>query len=499
MYRVMIVDDEEPVLDSFSFIFKKYVSDFSLCGKARTGTEALREIKDKNPDLVFMDIQMPGMDGMETIRQLRPMFPHIIFILATAYERFDIAQKAIHLGVFSYLVKPVSRNTILEELDKVKKFLDTRKKESDIHLEEEQFLKRSRNENLNKFLTSLIWKNPDKDSWFDFCRLFSINCERAAIHLVGGLSSVSMDIRRDLYGDMVQKIQYKYNCLSAELGDKLILFFPEERDLKDLDKQLRIILKGVENVNFLLGSGDVYHYTEITQSFSEAFRPFSDSEESENKINSEQKNIFSVFKGILSNDRNKGEELFQNFWVEKFKYYEFDIAKGKMVALFTLLLQDRENHMLISRHFNIDPAEEIMPIKSMDEWELWAASAMTEFFNLLDIQKSHTYPKPLKKALSYIAENYNQQLQLTSIADECSVTGSYLSRLFSEHLDMKFIDYLNRYRVNQAVLLLRGTELSIKEVSFKVGYQDPNYFSRIFRKIMGISPSDLEKRGTGSC
>jgi len=110
----MIVDDEEPVLDSFSFIFKKYINAFSLCGIARTGLEAIKEIKDKNPDLVFMDIQMPGMDGMETIRQLRPLFPHIIFILATAYERFDIAQKAIELGVFSYLVKPVSRNKILQ-------------------------------------------------------------------------------------------------------------------------------------------------------------------------------------------------------------------------------------------------------------------------------------------------------------------------------------------------------------------------------------------------
>jgi two-component system, response regulator YesN len=491
MYRVMIVDDEEPVLDSFSFIINKYVNDFSLCGKARTGTEAIKEIIEKTPDVVFMDIQMPGMDGIETIRQLRPLFPHIIFILATAYERFDIAQKAIQLGVFSYLVKPVSKNKILEELDKVKKELDKRKKESDNLLEEEQFLNRTRNENLNKFLTSLIWKNPDESSWNDFCHLFSINCERAAISLVGGLSSVSEEIRRDLYGNLVQKIQYKYNCLSSELGDKLILFFPEERNLKDLDKQLRLIINEVNKVNLVLGSGGSYHFSEITKSVTEAFRPFSDSEEIENKRNREQRKIFSVFKGILSNDRNKGEELFKNFWVEKFKQDEFNVAKGKMVALFTLLLHDTENHILIRSNFNIDPAEEIMPLKTMDEWELWAVSAMTELFNLLDLQKSQTYPKPLKKALAYIAENYSHQLQLTSVAEECSVSGSYLSRLFSEHLDTKFIDYINRYRVDQAVLLLRDKNISIKEASFMVGYQNPNYFSRIFRKIMGISPSDL--------
>ncbi|MDA3957120.1 response regulator [Oceanispirochaeta sp.] len=491
MYRVMIVDDEEPVLDSFSFILKKYVNDFTLCAKARTGTEAIKEIKEKNPDVVFMDIQMPGMDGIETIRQLRPLFPHIIFILATAYERFDIAQKAIQLGVFNYLVKPVSKNKILEVLDLVKEDLDKRKKESDTLLEDEQFLKRTKNEKLNKFLTSLIWKNPDADSWNDFCRLFSINCERAAISLIGGLSTVSEEIRRDIFGSLVQKIQYKYNCLSTELGDKLILFFPEEGEMKDLDRQLRLIINEVNKVNLLLGSGGSYHFSEITRSVSEAFRPFSDSKEIEDKRNREQRMIFSVFKGILSNDRNKGEELFKNFWVSKFKQNEFNVAKGKMVALFTLLLHDIENHLLIRSNFNIDPAEEIMPLKTMEEWDLWAASAMTELFNLLDLQKSQTYPKPLKKALSYIAGNYSHQLQLTSVADECSVTGSYLSRLFTEHLDTKFIDYLNRYRVNQAVLLLRDKNISIKEASFMVGYQNPNYFSRIFRKIMGISPSDL--------
>jgi two-component system response regulator YesN len=342
---------------------------------------------------------------------------------------------------------------------------------------------------LNKFLTSLIWKNPDADSWNDFCRLFSINCERAAISLIGGLSTVSEEIRRDIFGSLVQKIQYKYNCLSTELGDKLILFFPEEGEMKDLDRQLRLIINEVNKVNLLLGSGGSYHFSEITRSVSEAFRPFSDSKEIEDKRNREQRMIFSVFKGILSNDRNKGEELFKNFWVSKFKQNEFNVAKGKMVALFTLLLHDIENHLLIRSNFNIDPAEEIMPLKTMEEWDLWAASAMTELFNLL--QKSQTYPKPLKKALSYIAGNYSHQLQLTSVADECSVTGSYLSRLFTEHLDTKFIDYLNRYRVNQAVLLLRDKNISIKEASFMVGYQNPNYFSRIFRKIMGISPSDL--------
>jgi len=492
----MIVDDEEPVLDSFSFIFNKYVSDFTLCGKARSGSEAIKEIKEKTPDLVFMDIQMPGIDGIETIRQLRPLFPDMIFILATAYERFDIAQKAIHLGVFSYLVKPVSRNKILEELEKVKKFLDERRLESENLRSEEQFLEKTRSEMKKKFLSSLIWKNPEEDKWNDFCHVFSISSDRAAVYLIGGISNIAEDLREDIYCEITRNIQYKFNCLTTDLGDKLLLLFPEQRQLTDLENKFRTVLSDWSQYNPILGAGGVYHFSEMTKSFSEAFQPFSDAEDEENKRNKEQRRILSVFKGILTSERNKGEDLFKDFWIDKFKMDSFDVAKGKMVALFTLLLQDMDNHILIQSNFNIDPAEEIMPLETIEEWQDWAANSMKELFNLLEMQKSHTYPKPLKKALSYIAENYNHQLQLTSVAEDCLVTGSYLSRLFSEHLDTKFIDYVNRYRINQAVILLRDKNISIKEASFLVGYQDPNYFSRIFRKFMGVSPSDLEKRGS---
>lgn len=496
MYRVMIVDDEEPVLESISFIFQKYVTDFILCGLARSGTEAIREIKQKSPDLVFMDIQMSGLDGIEVIKQLRPLFPNIVFILSTAYERFDIAQKAIRLGVFSYLVKPVSKNKILEELDKVKEYLDIRKEESEIQLEEVHLLEKTRSEMQKSFLASLIWNNPEKKKWDEFTRAFSINCEKAAIYLIGGISQVSVDVRADIFKSITQKIQYKYNCLSCELGDKFLFLFPEERDLKYLEVKMRDIINQMEKYDLILGVGSTYHYSEITNSFSEAYLPFSDSKSESQRRDSQQIKILSLFKNIEKSDRDIGEDLFKEYWIDIFKKDSFPVAKGKMVALFTLLLQDIESHILIDNHFNIEPAEEIMPLESIDAWQKWAVGAMESLFSALDMQKNHSYPLPLNKALSYIAENYKQRLSLTMVAERCLVSGSYLSRLFSEHLDINFIDYLNRYRINQAVILIRDKNITIKEVSYLVGYQNPNYFSRIFRKFMGVSPSDLEKRGS---
>ena len=124
MYSVLIVDDEEPVLESYTFLVQEAGEDFTVCGTARSGEQALALAQRSRPDIVLMDIAMPGMDGLDTIKELQRSFPETLYILSTAYERFDLAQRAIPLGVFSYLVKPVSRKRFMETLQQARKHLD---------------------------------------------------------------------------------------------------------------------------------------------------------------------------------------------------------------------------------------------------------------------------------------------------------------------------------------------------------------------------------------
>jgi two-component system response regulator YesN len=169
----------------------------------------------------------------------------------------------------------------------------------------------------------------------------------------------------------------------------------------------------------------------------------------------------------------------------------FPVAQGKMIALFTLLLGKFDSRLLSVSNFTIDPAEEIMELKSIAEWIEWSSGSINRLREVSRINQNQLYPRPLAAAMSYIRENYKKPLQLSLVAEECGITGSYLSRLFKEHLGITFIDYLNRFRLNKAIILLEEKKYSIKEISYLAGYQDPNYFSRIFRRHMGISPSDL--------
>lgn len=495
MYQVMIVDDEEPVLDSFAFILNNNTTDFELCAKARSGTEAVRLINEQSPDLVFMDIQMPGINGIDAIKQVRNKFPKIVFILATAYERFDIAQKAIPLGVFSYIVKPVSRKTLLDELLKVKIHLDGLRKQDLRRLEDTQLLKKTKDEETKRFLCSLIWRDQDEESWKKFLSLFSINSDRGAIYLIEAAGDISEDIKIANYEKIRDKIQFKFFCLSTVVAGRMLVFFPEESSLQKLDYYLQDIIKDLSPYLFVQGKGSVHPLVSLHSSFLEAFRPFAAASEKEESYSSGRDKAKFVCDCILDTKNTKAEEIFENYWQGIFNKSIFSVALGKMVVLFSLVLNKIDRQILISSNFNIDPAEEIMVLNSIEEWRSWSSQILSSLRKHLQLSENQSYPRPLTTAIVYIRENYQAPIKLSMVAKASNVTDSYLSRLFTEYLGTNFTDYINRFRLNKAMILLEEKNHFIKEIAYLVGYQDPNYFSRIFRRHMGISPSDLEKEG----
>jgi len=452
-------------------------------------------IPELSPDLVFMDIQMPGIDGLEVIRQIRPQFPNIVFVLATAYERFDIAQKAVPLGIFSYLVKPISKKRLLTELSKAKKHIDQLRDRELRSIEEIQLLQKTKSEEKNRFLRSLMWRNLDGKDLEDFLHLFNIECERGAIYLIAIVGDLSEELRTKLYETIMEKIQYKYNCLGTIVTGKNLLFFPEEHSLNNLSFQLNKILKNLNLYNFTVGEGGVYPLSSLHSSFSEAFQPFAVASESTESILTEREQIRQICNSILDPDHYINDHLFENYWNKVFSTYNFQVALGKMVALFTIILNKLDYQIMAAADFNIDPAEEIMVIRTVGEWREWSSLILKRLKELIKINQNQSYPRPLTAALAYIRRNYQKPLQLSLVAEECNITGSYLSRLFTEHLGTSFIDHINRYRLNKAIILLEEKKYSIKEISYLVGYQNPNYFSRIFRRHMGFSPSDLDKEG----
>ena len=132
MYRILIADDEGIMVESLREIILRQYKDVVEIATAKTGRTAIEQAENFHPDIVFMDIQMPGINGIAAIREIRSFNSSCLFYVISAYEKFDYAQDAISLGVEQYIMKPVSRDIILKTVsDAMKKVDRIREKRSD--------------------------------------------------------------------------------------------------------------------------------------------------------------------------------------------------------------------------------------------------------------------------------------------------------------------------------------------------------------------------------
>jgi two-component system response regulator YesN len=491
----MIVDDEEPVLESFSYILKKGIPDFELCGMARSGPEAIALVPEANPDLVFMDIQMQGMDGMEAIAEIQKKHPDIIFILSTAYERFDIAQKAIPLGVFNYLVKPVSRKALEEEFAKVRVQLDESREKTASRMKEAHYAQKMRDEEKKKFLLGLAWASPGEQEWREFSRVFSIKGDLGAVMLFKIVNPLPESEIERAYQDLIHRLQYKSNCLSAVLSGQVVILFPESKEPEKIERRIEIAVESVGKFDYRFGSGKFRHFSSLNESYREAFEQLRSLEGNRTSPIGQRREIRALCEKFLVADWDQVRLLYEKYWMEVFMSNDFHVAKAKMIAFFVHLMDRLDGDARIQCGIDVDFAEEIVALSSVQNWQQWSSYMMDRLRSVIKENKDQYFPKPLSQAVNFIKENYAKPLQLSSVAEKCEISQGYLSRLFQEFLNTTFIDYLNTLRIGEAVKLLRNDRKSVKEVSYLVGYADPNYFSRIFRRYMNVSPSDLTKGG----
>jgi two-component system response regulator YesN len=191
--------------------------------------------------------------------------------------------------------------------------------------------------------------------------------------------------------------------------------------------------------------------------------------------------------------KDEVHKLFTGLWEDIFSSRDFDRAKMLMAAVFMLLLDDLRGSWgaYPEEPPPFNPVEELMALEDAAAWDAWVPEAFEKIHTEFSLRRSGNFPLPLAKAIAFIREHYTEAVQLGSAAEAAQVTPAYLSRLFSEYLKTNFTDYLTELRLEKGEKLIRESGKSIKEIAFAVGYQDPNYFSKIFRKFRGISPTEF--------
>ncbi|WP_058304235.1 AraC family transcriptional regulator [Gorillibacterium timonense] len=443
MYRILLADDEDLEREGLEWIIRRSFPDRFEVIHAANGRAAIEKAEDLRPQVVFMDVNMPGIQGLAALREIRSRAPETKLVLVTAYDYFSYAKEAVSLGVKEYIVKPARQDQIvtllrqlLEELDQ-----DKLKRAEELELRDRmsQLMPLVENE-----LALMVMAKPaldDEGKQFAAWLRYPLDRGIAVVAAFPDSGHVGQEKKlfRSFHG---LATAFGPSVSSALINRHMAIFLrkppgPSETDwlqeIRFFGEQLIRQAQQLFHLFVTIGIGTLSTGTEgLHQSYFEA-----------------------VFASTFGEE---GNEL----WL-------FDELKSEDSARFK---QHKDR------------------LASPDASPLYVTQALEQIRE----EREQETVSVLDKARQYIRERYAEELSLDEVADYVHLNAFYFSKIFKQQYGETFIDYLTGLRIAKAKELIERGELSLKEICFRVGYKDPNYFSRVFRKVTGIAPSDYRER-----
>ncbi len=530
MYGLLIVDDEAIVREALKSVAVKSSSRVRVVGEAENGRRAIEMAEELKPDVIFMDIKMPGINGIEATKEIRAKLPNARVIIMTAYDYFNYAKEALQLGVQDYLLKPVKKETILEILEQAVRSLDMEReiRKKDLVLKEKLNTVRPFVE--AELTYSLIFggtANPDVLGWADLLEV-RLNAGFAMVATLGqGLHNVTgmMEktlLRQKVY-DCIRDVA-KNNCpclVSPLISDHVVIFVSIDEDFDpynirvwsiNLARIIREQVKKMADTRIFVGIGqpycsierlhDSYHEALVaatTPSVSQKVNHYGDINPHDYGVTNYPLNQEKLLcEKICYGDLESCVRIFDDIFDKIVEISGDSIHKMQSRLLELLVVISRTAYEcgveedLVNAIF-LNHVHEFLAIKNPQKLYSWYMKNLKLIWEKVALNRGQKISNIVARATAYIQENYANDLTLEEVAKTIGISPYYLSKVFKEQRRENFIDYLTQVRLTVSKKLLAGTGLNMKEICYQVGYNDPNYFSRVFKKEVGITPSDYRK------
>lgn len=527
MLKVFLVEDEFVMREGIKNNIDWNSHGYEFCGEASDGELAFPMIQKLTPDIVITDIKMPFMDGLELSRLIKKELPFTEIIILSGYEEFEYAKEAIKIGVSQYLTKPINGEELLREVDLLAEKISEKRKEREIREKyvremEENFL--GERKNLFQYLVtgsksmSELLEISDK-----------LNIDLSAIwYRVALVKIQSMNHARDEYSNSLVQIEQKLKAIDADRGllvfdrnleGQALIFKADSRE--ELDKiqkdylgKMRDLLGDYTQIRYFVGIGmPVNRLSELPSSFEQASHAFAhrylvkesciwNYEEMEQNIyHDEEFNISNVNPKQL--DRSKLREFLKfgdreeviYFVEEYFKDLGPNAMKSNMFRQYIILdayfcVVDFLDSLQLQKD-ELEPLDITSGILQSEETAIkYVIRIIEKALELREKTASNRYGGIVDEVKKYIDKNYaDEDLSLNVLASHVNFSPNHLSMVFSQQTGKTFIKYLTDFRMSKAKELLRCTGKRSSEISLEVGYKDPHYFSYLFKKTQGMTPT----------
>ncbi len=530
-YSILLVDDEEEV---FSVIMKKLDWEnmgFRIAGYARNGVEALELAEELLPDVVMTDIKMPYMDGLTLSRKLKELYQNIKIIIFSGFDEFEYAKEAIKIEAEEYILKPINANELREVFTRIGANLDRELDEKRNIEKLRQYYMESLPVLQENFYAALIEGRIPEQDMERFLNSYGIVFSGpryvvTALHI--STPEAQLGIDPILLAVSVKKLaeeqfsdKWRSNVISY-LGDIIVISqLSEEAELTGytdaMDKFCRLA-KRVCGARVTAGIGhSCGEISELHLSYRGARNAISyrvlygntrainiaeiDPQEHADKTWDEQ-SIQKIFKKIKTGDEHSLLEAVSDC-VSRFSGKGASLQKYRMFIMELIAEIFRfgnNNDLNMDEIFgeNADAYSEALQLDSPEALKDWLVSVGGKMQAQVQKRATDTTKTFVRRAEEYVREHYaDQSLSVETMCRSLGVSAAYFSTVFKKETGKTFINYLTDYRMEQAVeLLLEGDEKTYV-VAQQVGYSDPNYFSYVFKKQFGVSPSKYKAEKLG--
>lgn len=515
--KVLIVDDEQIEREGLKAILAKGLPGLSI-ELARNGDEAVEKSEVVCPDLVLMDIKMPGISGLEAVRRIRETCPDTKFIMVTAYDTFEYARSAIKLGVRDYLLKPSRAGEIVATVGKVLDEIAAERKEREARGEAERTLQRMLPILETDAVTQLLYDHAHEVHIAELVPLLGGHAAREAFVLLlvvnaeEGAGPLHAELREFMR-------ECGYGWVGALSGRQIpLIVFREEgisyrAQAASLIRRLLALGSRFPGLRLFIGVGTpCASLDEIRFSYQEALIATADTEPPARHRFYED---MPTFHGLTDDDAGKtAEKQFIDYirsgkWTEVERFVTAFIDRCEKNGLAVVHAGQRVLELLwiiagVLAEAGIEAEKPTLSFQMQNYREL-RAEAGTETAKLVRTAESRLSgagPCAIHRIKRYIVDHAHEDISLEQIAALVNLSPFYVSKMFKEETGQNYVEFLTDCRIEKAKSLLADPRRSLKEIAFETGYRDPNYFSKVFRKVTGLAPSEFRRQrigdGTGS-
>ena len=543
MLKIFLAEDEVVVRETIKRMIPWEELGFELVGEAADGEMALPLLLRQQPDLLITDIKMPFMDGLTLARLAKKEIPGLKVVILSGYDDFNYAKQAIGIGVEDYLLKPITKNALIERLSEIRSRYEHEKTQKEYYEKFQREMQAYEKNSSRDFFEALVGGSMDMMEVYKRAEklgldivaeaynvlIFTMNCDEDFSGQRDEYSSweaESLELLENFFAGHSSAMLFRSNIFSYGVLLKGQRETIEENTRACVDEIRKILSRQDGRREWFLAVGQsVERLSQIQKSYHTASRAFSQrylydenilyydemetmehpggQAETEDNAYLQKVDVNALNPAILQKFLSNGlQEETENF----VKDYFYAIGQEPMESLVF------RNYVILNVRFSVisfikglgcdtnemesADTEEVLAEsgKNMESAIAYAKKMISQAIEIRDQNSGNKNRSILKTAVDFIDSHYmDEEISLNTVANVANVSSNHFSALFSQNMGQTFIEYLTTLRMNKATELLRCTGMRSSEIAGEIGYKDAHYFSYLFKKTQGMTPSDYRK------